>query len=187
VLAAAVDVDRLELELDASYAVWSAYKGPALGVRAELPGALLTSETSQNLFHDVPSVRAAASYAIDVGRRSEVVLRAGIGFEPSILSGAPQGFTNFVDGPKILGGLGASLALRGVLPRTLRIAAGLGVTGVLATSLEKRACTALPCPEGTVAGPSAADPSKGITDPGYPTLTAGGALWAGSLGIGVDL
>lgn len=187
VLAAAVDVDRLELELDASYAVWSAYKGPALGVRAELPGALLTSETSQGLFHDVPSVRAAASYGVDVGRRSEVVLHAGLGFEPSILSGAPQGPTNFVDGPKVFGGLGASLALRDVLPRTVRLAAGLGVTGVLPETLTKRACTALPCPAGTVAGPDAAAPSKGITDPGYPSLKSGGALWSASIGIGVDL
>ena len=187
VLAAAVDVDRLELELDASYAVWSAYKGPALGVRAELPGALLTSETAQNLFHDVPSVRAAASYGIDVGRRSEVVLRAGLGFEPTLLSGAPQASTTFVDGPKILAGLGASLALKDVLPRTLRLGAGLGVTAVLPTTLTKRACTSLPCPAGTVAGPDADAPSKGITDPGYPTLQSSGALWTGSIGVGVDL
>ncbi|MFO0588153.1 MAG: hypothetical protein U0441_11465 [Polyangiaceae bacterium] len=187
VLAAAVDVDRLEIEVDAAYAIWSAYKGPALDVRAELPGALLTSETSQNLFHDVPSVRAAGSYGLDVGRRSEIVLHAGTGFEPSILSGAPQSSTNFVDGPKVFGGLGASLALRDGVPRTLRFALGLGVTGVLPTTIEKRACTSVPCPAGTVAGPDASDPSKGITDPGYPKLTSGGALWAGSIGVGVDL
>lgn len=187
VIGAAFDIDRLELELDASYSVWSAYKGPALGVRAELPGALLTSEESQGLFHDVAAIRAAASYGIDVGRRSEIVLRAGLGFEPSVLSGAPQSFTNYVDGPKLFGGLGGSLALRDVLPKTLRIALGLGVTGVLPDTIEKHACQATPCPPGTVAGPSADDPSKGITDPGYPRLTSGGALWSGSLGIGVDL
>lgn len=187
VLGAAFDVDRLEVELDASYAVWSAYKGPALGVRAELPGALLTSEESSGLFRDVVSIRGAGSYGIDVGRRSEIVLRAGAGFEPSVLSGAPQGATDFVDGAKVIGGVGASFALRDVLPRTLRFALGVGVTGVLAQTIEKRACRAIPCPAGTVAGPSADDPSKGITDPGYPRLTSGGALWSGSIGIGVDL
>lgn len=187
VLGAAFDVDRLELELDASYSVWSAYEGPALGVRAELPGALLTSEETSGLFRDVASIRGAASYGVDVGRRSEIVLHAGTGFEPSVLSGAPQGASNFVDGPKIFGGLGASLALRDVLPRTVRLALGLGVTGVLPETIEKKACAKIPCPPGTVAGPDADDPSKGITDPGYPRLTSGGALWSGSLGIGVDL
>lgn len=187
VLGAAFDVDRLELELDAAYSVWSAYKGPALGVRAELPGALLTSQESTGLFRDVVSIRGAASYGVDVGRRSELVLHAGAGFEPSVLSGAPQGATDFVDGAKIFGGFGASLALRDVLPRTLRFAAGLGLTGVLSETIEKKACASIPCPAGTVAGPSADDPSKGITDPGYPKLTSGGVLWSGSLGIGVDL
>lgn len=187
VLGAAFDLDRLELEIDGAYSAWSAYKGPALGVRAELPGALLTSEPPRELFRDVVSLRAAASYGLDVGRTSEVVLRGGLGFEPTILNGAPQGTANFVDGPKLFGGLGASLALRDVLPKTLRLAAGLGVTGVLDSTLEKPACTALPCPPGTVAGPDSQNPSAGIQNPGYPRLQGGGALWSGSLGIGVDL
>jgi hypothetical protein len=74
-----------------------------------------------------------------------------------------------------------------VLPRTVRLSAGLGVTGVLDRTIEKRACTSAPCPPGTVAGPDPANPSQGIDDPGFPRLTSGGALWTGSLGVGVDL
>lgn len=187
VIGAAFDLGRAEVEIDASYSAWSAYDGPALGVRAELPGALLTSEVRRDLFRDVVALRGAASYGVDVGRSSEVVLRAGAGFEPSILTTARQGTTSFADGPKLFGGLGASLALRDVLPRTVRIAAGIGVTGLLDQTLEKRACTASPCPQGTVAGPDPGDPAAGIDNPGFPSLRSGGALWTGSVGVGVDL
>lgn len=187
VIGAAFDVDRLGLEIDASYSVWSAYDGPVLGVRAELPGAVLTSEERRSLFRDVVALRGAASYGIDVGRSSEVVLSAGAGFEPSILTTARQGTTSFADGPKVFGGLGASLALRDVLPRTVRIAAGVGVTGLLDQTLEKRACSAVPCRPGTVAGPDPQSPAQGIDNPGFPRIQSGGALWTGSLGVGVDL
>lgn len=187
VLGAAFDAGRAELEMDISYSVWSAYDGPALGVRAELPGALLTSEPRRALFRDVVAVRGAASYAIDVGRRSGIVLRAGAGFEPPILATAPQGLTNFADGPKLFGGAGASLSLRDVLPLPVRIGAGLGVTGVLESAVEKRACLRVPCPAGTVAGPDPSAPSEGIVDPGFPVLRSGGALFTASFGVGVDL
>jgi hypothetical protein len=186
-LGAAFDVGRLELELDIAYSVWSAFDGPGLGIRAELPGALLTSEPRQRLFRDVATVRGAASYGFDVGRSSELLVSAGTGFEPSILRSVPQGTENYADGPKVFGGLGASFALRGVLPKTFRFSAGVGATFVLAQALEKRACAALPCPEGTVAGPDPKRPSEGIQNPGYPTLESGGALLTGSIGVGVDL
>lgn len=186
-LGAAFDVGRLEAEVDIAYSVWSAFEGPALGIRAELPGALLASEPRPRLFRDVVTVRAAASYGFDVGRSSELLLHAGTGFEPSILTGAPQGTVNYADGPKVFGGLGASFALRGVLPKTLRFSAGVGGTFALPETREKAACVAVPCPAGTVAGPDPGQPSEGIQNPGYPRLSSGGALWTGSLGVGVDL
>ena len=186
-LGAAFDVGRLELEVDMAYSMWSEYDGPGLGIRAELPGALLTSEEQPRLFRDVATLRAAASYGFDVGRSSELVLHAGAGFEPTILTTAPQGTTNFADGPKAFGGLGASFALRGVLPKTLRFAAGIGGTFLFSQAVDKQACLALPCPAGAVAGPDPDRPSEGITNPGYPRLESGGALWTGSIGVGVDL
>jgi hypothetical protein len=74
-----------------------------------------------------------------------------------------------------------------VLPKTVRIAAGLGVTGMLDQTFEKRACSATPCPASTVAGPDPEDPAAGIDNPGFPRLQSGGALWTGSIGVGVDL
>ncbi|MEZ4301952.1 MAG: hypothetical protein R3B70_43870 [Polyangiaceae bacterium] len=187
-LGAAFDLGRLDVEIDASYSAWSAYDGPVLGVTAELPGARFTSELRRrDLFHDVVTLRAGAGYGVDIGRSSEIVLHAGAGIEPSILGAAPQGLTSFADGDKLFGGLGASLSLRDVLPRTVRLSAGLGATFLLDSALQKRACTALPCPIGTVAGPDPDDPSAGITNPGYPQLTSGGTLWTGSLGVGVEL
>jgi hypothetical protein len=135
----------------------------------------------------VVSLRAAATYGVSVGARSEIVLRAGAGFEPSILQSAQQGVTNLVDGDKLLGGLGATLALHGVGPTTLRFGAGASVTRVFPYGQDKRVCAAAPCPPATVAGPDAAHPAEGVDNPGYPRLSGQGAFVSLALGVGVDL
>ncbi len=187
VIGTAFDLDRLQMEVDCSYSLWSAYKGPGLAISAELPGALLTSSQGPALFRDVVSLRGAASYAFDVGQRSEVLLHGGLGFEPSILKSGSQGIENFADGPKVFGGLGASFAMRGVLPKTLRFSLAAGGTFVLPQTVEKQACQSLPCPPETVAGPDAKNPSENIANPGYPQLESGGQLIHMGFGIGVDL
>jgi hypothetical protein len=187
VAAASFDAGRASFEIDAIYAAWSAYQGPYVGVTAMLPGVNAVSVLPAKPARDVVSVRGAGTYRLDVGAQSELVLRAGAGFEPSMLSTFQQGTTNLLDGAKILGGLGASLALRGLLPATLRFGAGASVQGVLPYAQDKRVCAAAPCPADTVAGPSATDPSHGITNPGYPRLAGGGAFVSMSLGVGVDL
>ncbi|MBK8256371.1 MAG: hypothetical protein IPK82_27340 [Polyangiaceae bacterium] len=187
VVGAAFELGRFDVEIDASYSMWSLYQGPVLGVRAELPGALLTSEERRSLFRDVATLRVGGGYGIDVGRRSELVFHAGTGVEPSILRSTRQGTTNFADGTKVFGGLGASLSLRDVLPKTLRFSLGLGLTAMLDKTIEKVACSRAPCPPDTVSGPDAKNPSVGIDNAGYPTLKSGGALLTGTLGVGVDL
>ncbi len=190
VLASSFELGAASFEIDATWSQWSAYEGPFVGVRASLPGLDIASKLPEGIARDVVSVRAAASYRIGlgIGAGAELVLRAGAGAEPSMLKGQAQGRTNLLDGDKILGGLGASLVLHDVLSvRAIRVGVGLGTQVVLATSQAKRACTALPCPADTVAGPDATDPSVGITNPGFPRLDGGGAFRAGSLGIGVDL
>ena len=129
VAAASFDLGRATVELDASYALWSAYEGPWVSVQATLPGVNVLSSLPASVARDVVSLRAAGTYRIDAGARSSVMLRAGGGFEPSMLDGAQQGVTNLVDGDKLLGGLGATLALRGVGPATLRFGAGASVHG----------------------------------------------------------
>ncbi len=178
---------RGNVELDASYARWSEYDGPWVGVQATLPGVNVISALPTHIARDVVGLRAAGSYRFDVGARSDLVLHAGGGFEPSMLSNDQQGTTNLVDGDKLLAGLGASFALRGVLPVTLRFGAGANVSYVFPYGQDKRACAAEPCPPDTVAGPDANHPAQGITNPGFPRLSGQGAFVAMSLGIGVDL
>lgn len=188
VLASSFEVGPAAFEIDATWSLWSAYEGPFAGVRASLPGLDIASKLPASIARDVVSLRAAASYRIAIGAGAEVVVHAGAGAEPSMLKGQAQGRENLLDGDKILGGLGASLALHDVLSvRTIRVGVGLGTQVVLATSQAKRACATLPCPADTVAGPDATHPSVGIANPGFPRLDGGGAFWSGSLGIGVDL
>jgi hypothetical protein len=188
VLATSFDLGRVAVELDATWSAWSAYEGPFASVRASLPGLDIGSNLPAGIARDVISLRAAASYRIALGAAVELTLRAGAGAEPTMLKGQPQGRTNVIDGDKILGGLGASLAIHHVLAvRTIRAGVGLGTQVVLASSSAKRVCAALPCPADTVAGPDATSPSAHNTNPGFPRLEGGGAFWAGSLGIGVDL
>jgi hypothetical protein len=104
-----------------------------------------------------------------------------------MLDSFQQGATNLVDGDKLLAGLGATFALRGVIPATLRFGAGANVQRVFPYGQDKRVCTAAPCPLDTVAGPEATHPAQGITNPGYPRLSGQGAFFAMSLGIGVEL
>lgn len=187
VLGTSFDIGRATFELDAAYSAWSSYEGPFVLVSAELPGVRITSDPMPDLFRDTVSVRGAATYRFEVGRRAEVTARAGLGFELSMMTNAQQGRTNLADGDKALFGLGATLELREVLPKTVRV--GVGASGQVVSSYvqEKRACAAQPCPASTVVGPDGANPGAGITNPGYPALDAGGSLWSLSLGLGVDL
>ena len=177
VAAASFDLGRATVELDASYALWSAYEGPWVTVKATLPGVNLLSALPTGVARDVVSLRGAGTYRIDVGRRSDLLLRAGAGFEPSMLQSAQQGVTNLVDGDKLLLGLGASLTLRSVIPATLRLGAGASVQRVFPYAQDKRLCTTAACPPDTV----------DADNPGAPRLTGQGAFWSMALGIGVDL
>jgi hypothetical protein len=187
VLASSFDLGRATFEIDASYARWSDYAGPFVQTSADLPGVHIVSEPAPALFRDVIGLRAAGSYAFSLGPRAELTARAGAGIEPSILNGARQGRTNLLDGDKALAGLGATLRLLEILGSALRIGAGVSATAVLPSEQAKIACARAPCPRGTVAGPDPARPQEGIDNPGFPRLKGGGVMWAGSLGVGVDL
>jgi hypothetical protein len=186
VAAAGLDLGRASVELDASYAAWSAYHGPWVSVQAMLPGVNVVSALPGRVARDVVSLRGAATYSFRVLTSSEVVLRAGVGFEPSMLSSAQQGPQNLVDGDKLLVGLGVSFSVR-VLSATLRFGASGNVQRVFGYEQDKRACLVAPCPPDTVVGPDASHPSQGIDNPGYPRLSGGGAFVALGAGIGVDL
>jgi hypothetical protein len=187
VAAAAVDIGRGALELDASYAMWSAYQGPWVSVQATLPGVNVLSSLPTRVARDVVSLRGAGTYRLDVGASSDLVLRAGAGFEPSMLLSAQQGVQNLVDGDKLMGGLGATLSIHNLGKATLHLGAGASVTRVFPYAQDKRVCQAAPCPPGTVAGADLDHPAEGVDNPGYPRLTGQGAFVSMALGIGVEL
>jgi hypothetical protein len=187
IAATSVDLGRATVELDASYAVWSAYDGPWVSVKATLPGVNVASALPVKIARDVVSLRGAGTYRFDIGARSDLTLRGGLGLEPSMLSSAQQGVTNLVDGDKLLAGLGVGFALRGVIPATLRVGIGASVARVFPYAQDKRVCMATPCGADTVAGPDATRPAEGVTNPGYPKLQGQGAFWSTSLGVGVEL
>lgn len=186
VAAGSFELGRATFELDASYAAWSAYRGPWVKVHATLPGVDITSAEPSSPARDVVSLRGALAYRLLTSPRADLTLRAGAGFEPSMLKRAQQGETNLVDGDKLLLGLGASLALR-VRPVTLHFTLGANVQRVFPFSQDKRACQAAPCGADTVTGPEAAHPSQGIENPGWPRLEGQGAFVALAAGVGVSL
>ena len=190
VVAGSVERGPLTVEIDAAYVAWSAYVSPFAEVSAALPGLNLGSDLPVAPARDIVSLRLAAAYRLPLTPNAELTLHGGLGAEPRMLKGDLQGRSNLLDGDKALFGLGASLALpRLGLPfvRALHLSAGLGAQEVFPSSQTKRACEALPCPPGTVAGPDAAAPSVGITNPGFPRLEGGGAFFSASIGLGATL
>jgi hypothetical protein len=195
VLGSSLDLGHATVEIDATYAVWSAYSSPYVFVRADLPGLNLASDLPAAVGRDVVSLRVAGAYRVDPWPDTEVTFHGGAGFEPTMLKSFQQGRTNLLDGDKALFGFGVSVALRdlgarsGKAPwvRALRFGGGFGAQIVLPYTQDKKVCAAAPCPAGTVAGPDAAHPRAGITNPGFPRLSGQGSLLSGSLGLGVDL
>ncbi len=179
---------RMDLELDVAYERWSAYRGPSMTADATLPGVSLRSRAMPELWRDIWSLRAGASYRFTVGTKHDLFLDAGAGFEPSVQKSAQQGETNLLDGNKLLVGLGGSLVLHDVLPNTLHIGLGIQMQSVKSYSQTKRVCAARgQCRPDQVWGTDPNNPSTGITNPGYPKLEGSGSVWAFAASLGVDL
>ena len=104
-----------------------------------------------------------------------------------MLKSAPQGRTNLVDGDKLSLGLGATFVAKNFIGKVFRIGLGGNAQILSAYAENKIVCRASPCPETTVTGPDANDPAAGVTNPGYPKLTASGSFFTLALGLGVDL
>ena len=177
---------RTEVELDFAYAWWSSYPGPAFSVTATLPGLYAPAVAQPALYRDTWTLRLAGAHRVAVGRH-DLTLRVGAGYEPSMMTEARQGGTNLVDASKLIGGAGATLAVRGLIASPIRVGLGAQAHVLPTRSTTKVACSALPCPLDTVVGNDAAHPDRNLNDPGYPTLSGGGAVVAIALSLGVDL
>jgi hypothetical protein len=189
VLAASFEpAEGLGFELDASWHHWSSWSGPLLEVEATVSALALSSHPPQGLFQDAWAGRAAGWWRVSRTATREIDVHAGAGLESSMLrSDVQQGRSNMVDGAKLLLGAGASVAFEGLVGRRLRLGLGVQAQRVSPFSQAKVACTRVPCPPDTVVGPDTANPTQGITNPGYPALTSGGVLFVGSVGVGVEL
>jgi hypothetical protein len=180
--------DRWSVGIDATYQRWSAWDGPLLSVDTTVSALSLESKPPKDLFRDTYGTRAALAWQAIRSPSSELTLHFAGGYETSMLDGsAQQGRTNFVDGPKVILGTGLSARFPGAVGQALRLGAGLQVHRVAEFEQDKVVCTQLPCPATTVVGPDTARPSEGIDNPGYPSLSGGGVVFAASIGVGVEL
>lgn len=188
VLGASFDATpRLTLEADASYLRWSSWKGPLMDVTATLPGVFIPSPPQKSLWKDTYTVRAAGSYTLPLSSSVDLVVRTGGGYEPTMMKRDQQARTNLLDGDKILLGAGGTLVVRRDEGKALRFSVGGQTQLVSAFSQSKRVCAAEPCPPDTIAGDDATNPSANVRNPGYPTLSGHGAVWAVAASMGVDL
>ena len=171
---ASTSARRGDVELDASYAAWSAYDGPWVAVHATLPGVdvALRAADARRARRGEPA-RRRRRYRFDVGARSELVLRAARRLRALDADERPAGR----DEPRrrrqdprrprrdasrctacsrrrCASALGASVQVRPPVRRR---------TSACARRRRARA--------DTVAGPDATHPSQGITNPGYPRLS----------------
>jgi opacity protein-like surface antigen len=189
VLGASYDLsDAVTVELDGSYHRWSTWAGPLLRLDTTVSALTLASRPPAGMFKDTFGVRGAAAFRVANGAKRELKLHVGGGYESSMLrSEVQQSRSNFVDGDKVLAGLGATMLFRGLVGQGLRAGLGLQLQRVGGYSQDKLACTKVPCPADSVVGPETSAPDQGITNPGYPTLSASGMMYVISAGLGVDL
>lgn len=179
--------DRLSIELDLGYHRWSTWQGPLLFVDTTVSALAIASKPPRDVFRDTFSAKGASTWDVFHSATAALRLHVGAGMETSMIDRAvQQGRSNYLDGMKILLGLGVSASFFKVLGNDLRISAGVQTQHVSTYEQDKVVCSAQPCPPSTVVGPDALNPSVGIDNPGYPTLRGGGQVMVGSLGIGVS-
>lgn len=179
--------DRWSLELDVAYQRWAAWKGPLLRIDTTVSALSLVSKPPQGMFQDTVSVRGAAAWQVERKPFREALVHVGAGYETSMIDASvQQGRSNFMDGPKTLLGAGMSVRFVDVVGEALRLGIGLQMHHVASYRQDKVVCAEVPCPAGTVVGQDTSNPTEGIDNPGYPTLSGGGVVFAGAVGVGVD-
>jgi hypothetical protein len=176
--------------LDATLARWSRWDGPYVRVSSTLPVAgEINGELPTPSFSDIWTVHAGAEHRVLETRHVELRLRAGAGYDPSPIPANQPGVTNLMDGAKVVLALGAGLRLRRVLPRPVTVDAHFGLHLVAERTYVKR----------FLGTGEARDPMNGLSDedpntagdqtsnPGYPSISGGGHVWAASVLFGVEL
>lgn len=178
-----------EIALDLTWGNWSAYPGPYVEVRSELP---LVGPLAGVL----PEVPYRDTLGITIGGEVSVgpmwALRGGYGFESSPIPATQTGVTNLLDGPKHRVSAGAGVVLPWG-PRTVRLDFHARAELVGSRTLDKRIAadgedydpfTAL---RDEVADDPNDPATQGaqISNPGYPDIESGGQVYSAGLTVEV--
>lgn len=171
-----------DVSLDLTWGNWSAYPGPYVEVRSELPlVGPLAGVLPQVPYRDTVGLAVGGQVQVGAGW----ALRGGYGFESSPIPATQTGVTNLLDGPKHRISSGAGLILPWG-PRTVRFDLHARAELVGDRTLDKRIAGA-----GEVYDPFTAlrdevtddpnDPATQgaqISNPGYPRLESGGQVYS---------
>jgi hypothetical protein len=190
--AAARPTPWLLLSADATWSMWSLWRGPYVTVKSELPIAgSLDAPVPKLHYLDTIALRLGGEATRALSPSVTGRLRAGYGFETSPIPDQP-GVTNLIDAPKHFVSLGAGLVVES------RVRVRIDVHGQLHL-LHSRTLTKVVAPPGTRSDPATAlrdevpdDPNRPetqgvqISNPGYPAITGGGFVWSAGLSLTVE-
>ena len=184
----------LRLSADLTVSLWSGWRGPYVTVVSNLPIVGSLSAPPPVLgYRDVVSLRLGGEAERVLSPSWRLLVRAGYGFETSPLPAEQPGVTNLLDGPKHFFGLGAGVRVaRGGV--RMRIDAHGQLHVMQAVTLTKQIA-----PPGTRQDPATAlrderpdDPNHPetlgvqVSNPGYPSITGGGAVWSAGVTLTVE-
>lgn len=192
--AAAWRSERAEIGLDVTWGNWSAYPGPFVQVKSELPlVGPLAGQLPEVPFSDTVGVRVGGEVLIDSERT--VALRGGYAFETSPVPAQQTGVTNLLDGYKNT--VSTGLGLR--LPRALdgrEVRFDLHVQAQLvADRTMSKVITPSGEPYDSFAGlrdevtDQPGDPASAgaqISNPGYPSISSGGEVYSAGFSVEVE-
>ncbi|HEX2572875.1 MAG TPA: hypothetical protein VH877_25210 [Polyangia bacterium] len=184
----------LLLSADVTVAFWSAWDGPYVRVSAVLPILGPLSPSPPRLrFHDVVSPRVGVEIDRPLSPRWQLAVRAGAGFESSAIPARQTGITNLLDGEKgiFAAGLGTRVKAGSV---GVRVDLHGQVQVVRSRTLVKRLADpgTQPDPVDAVRDEVPDDPSRPetlgpqVSNPGWPRISGGGAVWSAGLAITVE-
>jgi hypothetical protein len=176
---------RVTGSLDLTWSHWSAWRGPYVDVKSELPlVGPIVSPPPATPFEDTVGVRGGLEWIAVQKRFSSLSLRGGYGFESRAAPAVQAGVTNLLDGHKhrLAAGGGVRFPL-GRLEVRLDIFGQLDL--VQPHRLDKRLAGAGERPPAAeaLADELTDDPARPetlgvqVSNPGWPWIESGGLLW----------
>ncbi len=177
---------RILASLDLQWSHWSDWRGPYVTVTSQLPlvGAIDARPPAVG-FTDTFSLRAGVEWLAVDGRHAQVRVRGGYGFETRAAPSVQTGVTNLLDGPKHRLAMGAGLAWR-LFGFSSRLDAHAQFDILQPTTLRKTVAAAgsHPDPSQALVDEVPDNPAQPqtlgaqISNPGYPSVTGSGFVWA---------